>query len=222
MIQQGSKAFITDLLHFTAVIGCEHFPHIRIGNRSSFLYICCQADIPAGSTNAQLIAAAFNDPIIFQNAPDREAAIVQRNGYLLFFAGFQGNLCKTLQFLLRAEHTVGLRMDIQLGNFLTINMTGIADSETGGIFTYFQIGVCKVRVAETIAEGILYFPFRRIEITVAHIKALPIFGSCLHSGIIRGRGYILIAHGNRFRQLTAGIRFTDQQLGHGKRTGLTA
>ena len=59
MTQQGSKAFITDLLHFTTVIGCKHFPFVRIGNRTGFLHFCCQSDVPAGSANAQFIIAAF-------------------------------------------------------------------------------------------------------------------------------------------------------------------
>ena len=150
MTQQGSKAFVTDLLHFTAVIGCEFFPRIRIGNRTIFPHFCCQSDIPAGSADAQLIAAAFDDPIVFQNTPNRKAAIVQRNSYLLFFARFQGNLGKTLQFLLRTEHTVGCGMDIQLRDFFAIDAAYVADSKMNRIFGDSKVGVFKFRMQSTI------------------------------------------------------------------------
>ena len=103
--QQRLKLRVRHVLHLRSAVMLQIFARIGVGcagarHRDSG----SQADIGAGSTHQQLIAAALHLPAVGLDIPVAERLIVQRDGDGLALSGFQLHLGKALQLLDRAEN----------------------------------------------------------------------------------------------------------------------
>ena len=114
---------------------------------SGHLYRSRQANILAGSTHADFIAAALNLPSVRHCVPVAEGFIIERNCYALALPRSQFHFFKAFQFLHWAENFgIGLCY-INLYDLRTITAAGVCHCQCHTVRGCFQVRVGKAGIA---------------------------------------------------------------------------
>ena len=139
------------------------------GNRSG------EANVRRRGADQDLIVPAVNLKASCPIVPVTEGFIIQGNGNLFAFTGFQEDFGKTFQLPVRAVNGRILCMHIQLYNFSAVYSAGIFQHKGRLLLCNLQITVGKGRITQAVAKGEEHRNFCRAIIPVTDVKALAVF-----------------------------------------------
>ena len=146
--QQGRPLGVGHVLHLAACVVRQALALVGVGctgtghsNNSG------QADVLAGGTDADFIAAALDLPGVGERVPVAERLVIQRNGHALALPCRQMHLDKAFQ-LLRGAEDLGIRLGhVDLHDLRAVTVAGVGHGQAYALGRGFYVSIGKGGVA---------------------------------------------------------------------------
>ena len=168
---------------------------------------CTQSDILAGSSDHDVIRAAFHFKGFTLHVIIPESIGIKGNRNLLRLSRFQGHAHKPLQFLGRTEYLGPGQCNIELRHLISVHIACVGDVKGNPLVGDIQVVVAEGCITHTETERETDFLSGRLEIAVAHIDALAVLAGRFVSGIIPADRCFAVFHRERLGQFSAGVHF---------------